>query len=404
MEPDIDSRIYSNYAVENDHDDVLSKPESTMITINGSLNHPDKIHESEFAMNMVPVGNIERIISNYGCIDSDNYCDGYKKLKVSNRGRKPIPKNKKHNIQRGTGKAMNSQTTFVVRSNNIVEDTCVKCLYDKKFRTMKTVVGPEAKFMRTYCQFFKQKYADSNGVLIENVYSQDILDYYHDRCPLKGTHIFNKIYKIKIFRNWAIGIPGYKVEYADDIINALGMVDEFIRLYNPDIPRITIKKLKYVVINFKFHYKLKTNQIISILKTEEILTDFIANGKPNIFPDIDIISSKKPNEKTNEIGITFDTTTNNTPSKILVKLFDSGKLTLLGVTDSVKLNQIHEFFGILIKNYDIVRTEIPPDTEELTDNICNDVEDEHIIDSNDIFSFVSSDDYRCLAEYLGIIY
>lgn len=184
---------------------LLSPLDTSTITVQGSITDLG-YHEEEISQMLVCEYPIIKIKSNFCHYQLEGYQDT-PKIKKSNRGRKKKIKPKSLRAIIGNGSSFNSQTTFSVLGEVIRQ----------------TPFDP-----------------DKHSLIAEKI----IIDN-------QEYEKFNKIYKIKIFRNGRFTVPGVLLEDLSDVKNPLeNLTKYFSDLF---INQAEVKELFSVMRNYKCH-------------------------------------------------------------------------------------------------------------------------------------------------------
>ncbi len=209
-------------------DEMLSDPVATTITLSGYLTGVS-MHERDLIECVEPVDNVVMLDCNYGTKATDEYL-ALLNIKKSNRGRKKMEKKKKPRKTQGTGRCFASQLTFVVRQ------TVPMC----------------ATKSATYYEFYSQA---------------------HDTTPI------NIYFKIKVFRNGVVQIPGARPDLLPYIISSINKIVECLnKSLNSDKYRgiiegrgetfaaatVGVGTLYPVMIDYKFYMPLEARQMLDL--------------------------------------------------------------------------------------------------------------------------------------------
>lgn len=278
----------------------------TTTTMEGYLTHV-QFHESNLIRLLRTTDKIVNIRCNWEDLKHPNYKE-YKKLKLSNRGRKKKPKveSKKYSNTADFSHfdEFHSQITFNVLPKwvNVSQS--------------------------------------SESIVIPN-------------------------YKYKIFRNGKIQLPGAHPKHTDDILYC---IDEIIKLLNETMHQsqnvITVTNLNPVMKNYKFTVNIPDNYILDLLVLKKLLMSDKINNLPNKFinktnimqPMLHIIQYSR---QTTKLSIKFLTPLLKRGNKqTLVNIFPSGKINILGALDFIYTDDICRYLHhVFANNYNSIVVE-----------------------------------------------
>jgi TATA-box binding protein (TBP) (component of TFIID and TFIIIB) len=199
--------------------DVFTVPQSTTFTTEGFLSNVN-IREDLFIHSAGPRLNedVVGVESNYGKYTHPSYRAPAKKIRKSNRGRKCSKglRKKARKVQ-GSGEHCNSQVTFLLRS----QEGKQVCLTD----------------------------LDENKQPVDRMFPQ--------------------VYKVKVFRNGQIQIPGVKPNNINDVLKCMErlvvLLNELLVPNNTDpSKRVYLIHLNPDMKNYKFHCKLNPGNLIDL--------------------------------------------------------------------------------------------------------------------------------------------
>jgi len=301
---------------------LFTDPINTTNTTSGYLTNVN-FHEEDLITKVWPDERIVVYRCNYG---KEVYC-GYTEpvpVKKTNRGRKKKEKKKKPRKKQGNGTDFNSQMTFIVRSTLV----------------------------------------DAPGGIV----------------PADAT-----VYKIKVFRNGKIQLPGLPRSAADDAIACAKIVtDELNQLLHDGEPLTTIEYLNPVMKNYRIRVKLETlglngTAIVSLIALKNILTAERAKPNPDAPPHPAIFDIKYDEGET-KLSVKFSTPIpGNAAKKTRVNLMTRGKINILGAFDADDTFRICDYIHWIFEEYFdrviIIEGGTKHPIEVLEDNIADDVDD-----------------------------
>lgn len=256
----------------------------------------------------------------------------------------------------------------------------------------------------------------------------------------------SKIYKIKVFRNGELQIPGAKPEILDDILEKMQLTVDLISecLDNEDVK---LEKIIPVMKNYKFSVNLDNSQLIelSVLKELLLIHKYMDEGfdynsakimmkeylcdcpdnkhsktceyeeyEENVYqgnieiddtpmPEHPQISDVKYSGEETRLSIKFSTPiAKKIKKKARVNIFTGGKINILGAFDETVTKQIFHFLQELFDRYYTVLVVHPDSDEEYeliddySDNIENDIDIYTAYDIckhfNDVFANIHFDE------------
>lgn len=183
---------------------LFSRMENSTCTVEGKFKNVNH-NEEDLMPQLKCTGNIVLIDSNFGHLKLEGY-EIPVKIRKSNRGRKKKEKVKKNRKYQGDGSGFNSQITFTILGIVIRPTPFITDKHSKKAEKM-----------------------DHDGISFEK---------------------FQKEYKIKVFRNGKITIPGVLLENLDDIQKPLKELENyFTGLF---LKPVIVEEMFSVMRNYKF--------------------------------------------------------------------------------------------------------------------------------------------------------
>ncbi|QJX73076.1 TATA box-binding protein [Faustovirus] len=219
LNPAVYAKMVAAISDESECGDVFTVPQSTTFTTEGFLSNVS-IREDVFIHVVGPRLNedVVGVESNYGKYIHPSYRAPAKKIRKSNRGRKCSKglRKKARKVQ-GSGEHCNSQVTFLLRS----QEGKQVCLTD----------------------------LDENKQPVDRMFPQ--------------------VYKVKVFRNGQIQIPGVKPNNINDVLKCMErlvvLLNEILVPNNTDpSKRVYLIHLNPDMKNYKFHCKLNTGNLIDL--------------------------------------------------------------------------------------------------------------------------------------------
>ncbi|QKE50413.1 TATA box-binding protein [Faustovirus] len=219
LNPAVYAKMVAAISEESICGDVFTVPQSTTFTTEGFLSNVS-IREDVFIHVVGPRLNedVVGVESNYGKYIHPSYRAPAKKIRKSNRGRKCSKglRKKTRKVQ-GSGEHCNSQVTFLLRS----QEGKQVCLTD----------------------------LDENKQPVDRMFPQ--------------------VYKVKVFRNGQIQIPGVKPNNINDVLKCMErlvvLLNEILVPNNTDpSKRVYLIHLNPDMKNYKFHCKLTPGNLIDL--------------------------------------------------------------------------------------------------------------------------------------------
>lgn len=273
---------------------LFSSPINTTNTTSGHVSNVDFMEE-ELIQHVSPDENIVVYRCNYG---KEVYV-GYTEpviIKKTNRGRKKKEKKKKPRKKQGNGTDFNSQMTFIVKS------------------TM---------------------YETPDGVVPSDT----------------------PVYKIKVFRNGKIQLPGMSRDAVDDAVACTYLVqDELNRLLHDGREVSKITYLNPVMKNYRIRIKLDQLglngvAIVSLSMLKTLLTQYRERPHEEEPPHPAIFDIKYDEGET-KLSIKFSTPIPNKPKKkTRVNLMTRGKINILGAFDAAVTFQICDYLHWMFEEH-----------------------------------------------------
>lgn len=269
--------------------DIFCGISDTTITVGAEINNLVH-HEAELPKLLEPTSDVLVIESNWITKIYPGYAIPTKE-KTNNRGRKPKKKEPPNRKVSGTGKCMNSQVSFTI--------LCRREVHKKE--------------------------------LVGNII----------RVPSSA-----KVYKIKLFRNGPIQIPGVTdPAHFDDVEGCIKLLINFLES-SLNIAKGTIQHvgMNIVMRNFKFRANMSEYQIIRFPALKNVLERYKGMKSPIIS---DIGSCDDP-----RFSIIFSTPLVNNPDKeVCITMFPRGKIGILGGLNIEPLEKICEFLTDVFRKH-----------------------------------------------------
>ncbi len=273
---------------------LFTAPINTTNTTSGYLTNVDFLEE-ELIVHVSPDENIVVYRCNYG---KEVYC-GYVepvRVKKTNRGRKKKEKKKKPRKKQGNGTDFNSQMTFIVKST--------------------LVDAPDG------------------------IVPTDAL-----------------VYKIKVFRNGKIQLPGMARDSADDAIACAQIVcNELNHLLHAGAELTKLQYLNPVMKNYRMRVRLDElgldgTAMVNLTALKDILAGDKLAPHPDAPPHPDIFDVKYDDGET-KLSIKFSTPiASKATKKTRVNLMTRGKINILGAFDAGATFQICDYLHWLFQEY-----------------------------------------------------
>lgn len=306
---------------------LFTDPINTTNTTSGLLTNVE-FHEEELITRVWPDDRIVVYRCNYGKEVYIGYTEPVP-VKKTNRGRKKKEKKKKPRKKQGNGTDFNSQMTFIVRS--LTSDA-------------------------------------PDGIV-----------------PADAL-----VYKIKVFRNGKIQLPGLQRESSDDAIECARVVtNELNQLLHNGEPLTTIAYLNPVMKNYRIRVKLETlglpgTAIVSLAAIKQILVAERADPNPDA-PPHPVIFNVKYDDGETKLSVKFSTPIpSKATKKTRVNLMTRGKINILGAFDAADTYQICDYIHWIFEEYFdrvvIIEGGTHHPIDVLEDNINNDTSDIAVVE------------------------
>ena len=186
------------------------------------------------------------------------------------------------------------------------------------------------------------------------------------------------VYKFKIFRTGRVQLPGANRNNYEKVVECMYRVAELLytSLGLPEMPEPEM--LNIVMRDYKTGIKIKGEELIDILKTGQALKNEIPNEELN--PLGISIADMKCSGSDNLALVKFRTPLPDKKERcVAIKIFKSGRITILGALDSKKLMDVLSYIRrviekrrteLIVINGDIIRDR-PADYE---DNVPDDLD------------------------------
>jgi len=267
---------------------VNSTPlESTMITLEIKFNNV-AMREEDLIKIVEPTEQIPKINCNFGIKLHATYEDPPKPPK-SKRGRKKKIKPKKQRKLQGIGGSLNSQITFVVRSQTNVNN-----------------------------------------------------------MPLNQI----PLHKIKVFRNGVVQFPGAKLRNLDDVVNSLNLTVNIINKHLHAVGDIKSEIIlaRPVMINYKYRINIQEGYMLSLARLVRFANRAKNEHQDNLNSPVKIHNSVYVRHNA-RMFIIFNTPLPHQPDKTTrMNIFMSGKVNILGAYDVDQTRDIVTFIDELISD------------------------------------------------------
>lgn len=175
----------------------------------------------------------------------------------------------------------------------------------------------------------------------------------------------SKEYKIKIFNNGSIQIPGLKrIDMVDDVVNCIAVIAQ---QFQNDARTVVLADLFPTMKNYKAAFCIRSDQLINLIVLKTIFQNNKSDYCAGLFVPIEskfisdrdqdhvysiMFDAKYNREEETKITLLFSTPTVKKPKKkLMVKIFFGGKINFLGSSDDAVLSKVYNFLVATIHHY-----------------------------------------------------
>ena len=184
---------------------------------------------------------------------------------------------------------------------------------------------------------------------------------FHMRSPSYDA----KEYKIKIFNNGSVQIPGLKkIDMVDDVVDCIEVIAK--QFQNKE-GTVALVDLFPTMKNYKAAFCIGSNQLINLIVLKNIFQNNKSDYESGVFTPIDskfisnadqehvysvMFDAKYNREEETKITLLFSTPTVKKPKKkLMVKIFFGGKINFLGSSDDSVLSKVYNFLVATVHHY-----------------------------------------------------
>lgn len=281
----------------------FSIPSSTTHTLEG-YESGISFHEGEILPFLRAEGRIVKITSNFGSVKQPGWMPFIQPK--SNRGRKKKTRRPTQHKLQGSGKEFNTQVSFYILRS---DDPCIEqlCTVDSE----------------------------------------------HGEQKLVWKKTYYKPYKFKVFRNGKLQLPGVRQNKIDDVMSCIPLIiktlTDAIERQTGVRPKTETKYVYPLMKNFKFTINLPKTKPPSLVDLNHYAQLINAFPPGDGFPPLFSASYRREN---NKMHIKFYTPLPHRPQKkILINVFGSGKINILGASDYEATRKICVYLHSILEKY-----------------------------------------------------
>ncbi len=175
---------------------------------------------------------------------------------------------------------------------------------------------------------------------------------------VSSTTIAKKIYKIKLFRNGIISIPGGLIPDMSDVRSAVSVVQkEITRVLKTDVQLI---ELYSIMRNYKFRIKDPNTRINMRALYEKLKADHLSESSM-----VDVSEVKYNSERYQGLILKFNTPVARNPKKrTTIKIFQSGKINIDGADSEIIARKYYQWIDDYFRvNNSILYTPVASDSD-----------------------------------------